>query len=65
VASSPGRIGRFFSSQRDGDGRAGALVIGLGAPDHQHDPLGLEAQVADLERDELAAAQRRRPADRQ
>jgi hypothetical protein len=28
-------------------------------------PLGLEAQVRDLQRDELAAAQRRRPADEQ
>jgi hypothetical protein len=40
---------------RDGDGRAGALAIRLRAPDRQHDPLGLEGEVSDFERDELAA----------
>ena len=61
TAEGPDWTRRFFSSQRDGDGRARALAIGLRAPDRQHDPFGLKAQVGDLERDELAAAQRRRP----
>jgi hypothetical protein len=37
--------------------------IRLRAPDRQHDPLGLETQVGDLDRDELAAPQSGRPAD--
>jgi hypothetical protein len=65
AAQRPDRTCRFFSSKRDCAGRAGPFAVGFRAPDREHDPLGLEAQVGDLERDELAAAQGRRPADEQ
>src|ERR1019366_8045417 len=65
AAQRPNRTRRFFFSQRDRHGGAGALAVGLRAPNRQHDLLGLEAEVGDVDRDELAAAQRRRPADEQ
>jgi hypothetical protein len=52
------RTAPFFRPKRNRHGRAGAFAVGLGAPNHQRDPLGPEALVGDLKRDELAAARR-------